>query len=502
MKLPRPALAFLSEGRLSLSGPRFVHIGLLWVAVGLIGCAVSPSIAPPDLQAVGGSFRQAAPAASEAVDAALWRGFGDPVFQGLIAQAQAANLDVRIAQQRVRQARAGSTAAASRLLPTVAATGSVSDQRTGLPDAIKRGAPDTRAIRGALDLGWELDVFGAARAAADAAELDALVAEDGVAAAQWLASTEVARQYIVWQGARLRLQQLQALLQAQQETERLTRSRQNDGLASRFDVTRAAGEVQNLAAQLPALRTLVAVTESQIGVLLGRSPSQPLPVLDLQGAPVLPSVPLLRAGQPIELLQRRPDLRVAEKQLLAETARLRESRADLWPRFFLSAVLGQQDLRLNLLDLSPVRYSNVALAFTAPIFNAGRLRAAVERQSARERAATLQYERAVLGALQDVENSLVSLAQERARSTALAATVTSRREGLRNAQSLHREGQIDLLQLLDAQRGRIAAELAATDSHTQLALGAVQLVKALGGGWQWADAAVSNEPGKPVTPTP
>jgi outer membrane protein TolC len=168
---------------------------------------------------------------------------------------------------------------------------------------------------------------------------------------------------------------------------------------------------------------------------------------------------------------------------LAEAARLRESQADQWPRLILGAVLGQQDLRLNGLNLAPARYSNVALAFSAPLFNAGRLRAAVERQSARERMATLQYERAVIGALHDVENSLVALDRERERSALLAAAVDSRREGLRHAQSLLREGQIDLLQLLDAQRGLIAAELAATDSRTQLALGAVQLVKALGGGW-------------------
>jgi NodT family efflux transporter outer membrane factor (OMF) lipoprotein len=499
MKMANPRVGLILSTR---GSSRIVNISALLLAVALVGCASTAPPAPPDVKAAGANFRQAEPAGSEALDAATWRGFGDPVLEGLIAQARAANLDVRIAQQRVRRARAGSTAAASRLLPTVTATGSVSDQRTGLPDEIKRGSPDIRAIRGAIDLSWELDVFGAARAAADAAELDALAADAGVAAAQWLASTEVARQYIVWQGARLRLQQLQALLQAKQETERLTRSRQTNGLATRFDVARAAGEVQNLAAQLPPLQTLVAVTESQIHVLLGASPSQPLPALTLKGAPALPQVPLLSAGQPIELLQRRPDLRVAQQQLLAEAARLRESQADLWPRFFLSAVLGQQYLRLNLLDLSPVRYSNVALAFTAPIFNAGRLRAAVERQSARERTATLQYERAVLGALQDVENSLVSLAQERVRSAALAAAVISRREGLSHAQSLHREGQIDLLQLLDAQRGLISAELAATDSHTQRALGAVQLVKALGGGWHTADTAASAAAVEPTTSTP
>jgi NodT family efflux transporter outer membrane factor (OMF) lipoprotein len=398
---------------------------------------------------------------------------------------------VRIAQQRVRQARAGSAAAASRLLPTVALTGSVSDQRTGMPDEVKRGLPDARAIRGAIDIGWEVDLSGAARAAADAAELDALAADAGVQTAQWLASTEVARQYFLWLGARWRLDQLSALLRAQEGTERLTRNRQASGLASRFDVSRAAGEVQSLAAQLPPLRTLVAVTESQISVLLGSSPSAALPALQATAAampPHLPQVPPLRPGQPIELLQRRPDLQVAQQQLRAEAARLRESQADLWPKFFLAAVLGQQDLRLNGLDFSPARYSNVALAFSAPLFNAGRLRAAVERQSARERSATLQYERAVLGALQDVENSLVALAQERQRAASLSAAVETRREGLRLAQSLHREGQIDLLQLLDAQRGLIAAELALTDSQTQMALGAVQLLKSLGGGWQTADA--------------
>lgn len=467
----------------------------LFFVMTLAACATPPAPSAETVaDAFGPAYRQAPDNGSGAIDAITWRGFGDPVLEELTGQARAANLDVRIAQQRVRQARAGSTAAASRLWPTVAAAASVSDQRTGLPTEVKRGLPDTRALRGAIDLNWELDVFGAARAAADAAELDALAADAGVATAQWLASTEVARQYIVWQGARLRLQQLQALLQAQQDTERLTRSRQAEGLASRFDVSRATGEVQSLAAQLPPLRTLVSVTEAQINLLLGLSPSIALPVLGAQRAPLLPDVPLFTPGQPVELLQRRPDLRVAQQQLLAEAARLRESQADQWPRFFLAAVVGQQDLRLNGLDLSPARYSNVALAFTAPLFNAGRLRAAVERQSARERAATLQYERAVLGALQDVENSLVALARERERSVALTAAVDSQREGLRHAQSLYREGQIDLLQLLDAQRGLIAAELAATDSHTQRALGAVQLVKALGGGWYTAgsvDAAAS-----------
>jgi NodT family efflux transporter outer membrane factor (OMF) lipoprotein len=461
-------------------------MGMLLV---LAGCASPQAPRPPDTSALNPTFRQTPSQTDEALDGVTWRGFGDPVLDNLVAQVRAANLDVRIALQRVRQARAGSTAAASRAWPTVAITGSASDQRSGLPDEVKRGSPDTRALRGALDMGWEIDVFGAARAAADAAERDALAADAGAEATQWLAATEVARQYLLWQGARLRLQQLQAMLQTQQDTERLTRSRQAQGLANAFDVSRAEGEVQTLAAHLPPLHTLVAVSEHQIDLLLGQGPgASQSNWREAATQAQLPTVPVLQPGQPIDLLQRRPDLRAAQQQLMAEAARLRESQAELWPRFFISAVLGRQDLRLNALDLSPVRYSNVALAFTAPLFNAGRLRAAVEQQSARERVATLQYERAVLTALQDVENSLVALAQERDRSTALQLAVQSRRSALRNAESLQREGQIDLLQVLDAQRGLIAAELAVTDSHTQMALGAVQLVKAMGGGWFSAPA--------------
>lgn len=466
----------------------------------LAGCAATPSAAPPDVPVEPTpQFRQST-ATGAAVGATWWQDFEDPVLSALTARSQAANLDVRIAVQRVRQARAGLEAASSRLWPTVSLTGSASDQRTGLPDEVKRGSPDTRALRGAIDLGWEIDVFGAARAGADAAESDARAAEAGAGAAQLLVTTEVARQYIIWQGARARVAKVQSLLKAQADTERLTRSREAAGQASRFDVSRAAAETQALAAQVPPLQSLVAVTEHQLSVLVGANPSQPLPELNALTTAALPVAPQLSPGQPAELLLRRPDLQVAERQWQAETARLRESQADQWPKFFLAAVLGRQDLRLNLLDLSPVRYSNVAVAFTAPLFNAGRLRAAVERQSARERVALLQVERAVLVALQDVENSLVALRGERERDSALRATTELRRTGVRHAESLVREGQIDLLQLLDAQRGLLAAELAAIDSETQIALGTVQLIKAVGGGWspERVNAAVTagmNAPG-------
>ncbi len=422
-------------------------------------------------------------------DAEWWSTFHDPNLVRLISQALASNIDIRVALERVEQARAGSKAIASRTAPTIAATGSVSRSASGLPDDVKRGLPDTRAVRGALDLNWEIDIFGGARAAYEASASDGRAAESGAQAARLLVASEVAHQYFTWQGARARLARLEQLLALQSDLERLVRSRHAGGQASDFDVSRAAGETRALAAQLPPLRTLVSVTENQLAVLLALAPSEAQSLLPNAEPPRLVDAPAVGTGQPVELLKRRPDLVAAEHQMAAEASRLKESQADMLPRFFVAALFGGQDLELNGRDLSPVRYSNLALAFSMPIFNRGRLQALADRQASRQRSAVLQYEKAVLSALEDVENSLVNLQQERLRLTELLEAEALRQTGVKHARSLYREGQIDQLQLLDAQRALVAAELAAVDSRIQQLLAAVQLYKAMGGGWRPAPSA-------------
>lgn len=469
--------------------------------LGIAGCAATaePAHSLAQSHVTADKFRGASEAGTT-FELAWWQRFGDPTLSHLIERALAANLDIRMAVLRVEEARSGLRAIDSRQAPTLGLSASASDQRSGLPSQVKQNSPDVRAYRASVDLSWELDVFGAARAASNAAQFDAEAAAFGVDSARLLISAEVARQYLVHQGARARLERIQALLQSQADSERLTQSREAAGQASRFDVSQAAAETAALSAQLPPLRALIATTEHQLALLLGRSASAVLEGLKATAPARLPEVPMLAAGQPVELLSRRPDLRAAERQLAAASARVRESQADLLPKFFLAALLGGEDLRLNMLDLSPVRYSNVALAFTMPIFNAGRLQAAVDRQSARERIAALSYEQRVLSAVQEVESSLVVLAEERTRLAAIDQTLALRRTGFRHAESLHREGQIGMLPLLDAQRNVIAAEIAAIESRTQLALNAVQLFKSMGGGWRVAAeaGARASEPPAPM----
>lgn len=444
----------------------------------LVACAGTPLksgvvLSPAYQQPVDGAA---------AVTGDWWRVFNDPTLDQLIVRGLAGNHDARLTLARVQQAKAGTTAAQSRLLPSLALTGSQSDSRTGLPPPYKNGSPDTQSTRVALDLNWELDLFGAARAARRAAGSDLLVAEAGIDGTRLLVSSEIARQYFILRGARERLLLLDDILGTLRKTEELTRKRFAAGMASELDVELASGERLNTEALQPQLQTLVVATQARLSVLMGQDPSQPgaVPAAALGAwpdpGPVAP-------GQPVELLARRPDLRAAEQQLAAESDRLKEARLNYLPRFFLNAVFGGQDLTLNSIALAPVRYSNVALAFSAPLFN-GRVRAGIEAQTAREQQALINYEKLILTAVEEVEVSLAALSDERRRSGLLTAVATARHKALGHGESLYRAGQIDLLQLQTLQRAALAADQTLVESEAQRALNTIQLHKALGGSWQ------------------
>jgi outer membrane protein TolC len=282
---------------------------------------------------------------------------------------------------------------------------------------------------------------------------------------------------------------VQALADAQRETATRVASRQREGQASAFDLDRARAEADAFDAQVPPLHTLVGVSQSHLAVLLGRNPSRRL--VDDSAAFAWPAMREVATGQPSDLLGRRPDLIAAESRFAAETLRGAQARAQWWPKLFLSALFGSEDLQLNALNLAPVHFSNVALALAAPVFNAGRIDAGIRAQSARAEEALLAWQKAVLVAVQEVEDSLLVRNEEAARAGALARTADHRRHSLQRAQSLQREGQVDLLVLLDVQRSVLSSELALSDSRLQQALADVQLYKALGGCFASAAAATS-----------
>jgi NodT family efflux transporter outer membrane factor (OMF) lipoprotein len=454
------------------------------LVVTILSACSAPTLRPPSPSvplAATFSNGPASAMAAPALDDAWWDGFGDPTLTRLVREALSANQDVAMALQRVAQARGGADAQGSRLWPTVGVQGSASSSQSGVPEPVKQGMPDTRALRAGIDVAWEIDLAGGVRAARDAAQADAQAAAAGVTGARLLVASEVGRQYFVLRSAEEQLRIVLALAAAQRQTAVRVESRLREGQASAFDLDRARAEADVLDAQVPPLRTLAGVTQTKLAVLLGRNPSAR--VVEADNAFAWPAARAIAAGQPSELLRRRPDLVAAEARVSAEALRTAEARAQWWPKLFLSALVGREDLRLNALDLAPVHFSNVALAFATPIFNAGRIDAGIRVQSARADEALVAWQKAVLVAVQEVEDSLLVRSQEAERNAALALTVEHRRRSLQRAESLQREGQIDLLALLDVQRSVLASELALSDSRLQQALADVQLYKALGGGY-------------------
>ncbi len=464
--------------------PLFPRRSLSLLAAGILlsACASTP---PKPAVALSPGFAAAAGDQGVSTPADWWHVFNDPALDRMIARGLASNHDTRLALSRVQMARAGVTANQSRLLPGLALTGSHADSRSGLPPPYKNGEPDVRSDRIGAELSWEIDLFGAARAARRAARHDLLAAEAGIDGTRLLVSGEIARQYYTLRAARERLALLDGILDTLRKTEALMRKREAAGLASPFDVELASGERLNAEALQPQLSTLVAATQARLAVLLGQSPGQPLPELDdLPAAAAWPDPGAPATGQPVDLLSRRPDLRAAEQQLAAESERLREARSQYLPKVFLSAVFGSQDLTINKIALSPVRYSNVAAAFSAPLFAGGRIRAGIEAQSAREQQALIQYEKLILTAVEEVEVSLAAVSDERRRVAMLSAAATARHRALKHGESLYRAGQIDLLQLQTLQRAALAADQSRVESEAQRVLNTIRLHQSLGGGWQ------------------
>jgi NodT family efflux transporter outer membrane factor (OMF) lipoprotein len=440
----------------------------------------------------------AAGASQSEPEVAWWESYGDPVLTGLIRRAASENRDVRIAAQRVLAARAGETISRSSLFPSIGLSAHASNQTTGYDEATRRILLDQKSANAGLDVSWEVDLSGRLRAGARAAAADTIATEHGARGVRLLVMTDVATHYFTLVGAQRQLETVRAIVAAQDETLRLVTARQRVGLATAFDVERAQTDASRAHAAIPPLETLVAVSRHRIAVLIGDQAGN--------AASIVPSTadidaPSARPGQPAELLERRPDLLALKAQVDAANARRQQAQAEWFPRLFLGALFGSENVQLNGNSVGSARYTSVAGLLAMPLFNAGRTRSINEISEANQRESVLRYEDGIVHALEDVENALVTLSQERRRSQDLQTAASSAEAALGRAQSLYDRGQIDLLPLLDAQRARLGVRMGANDSRTQLLLDSVRLYKSLGGGWQAFEPAT--QPASAAsTPTP
>jgi multidrug efflux system outer membrane protein len=471
-----------------------------WAVLGCVAvlssCTVGPTYRPP-IPAVPTTWSEAQEGSVSTQPAPLtqwWSTFNDALLTTLITRAVASNLDLRLAMARVHEARAVRSVVAPDSQPQVAASGAYTRLRRSTNTVSLPTDPASASLANLLardsdlfqigfDARWELDLFGGVRRAVEAAEadIDAALAEYQTVLVTLLG--EVARNYLELRGAQAQLAITRDNLAAQQDTLDLLRIRFQAGLSSDLDVARAEAQVATTASQIPAFGSQVRQAIHRLGVLLGQEPGTLLTALS-STAHLPPPPPEVAVGLPAELLQRRPDIRRAERALAAATARIGVAAADLYPRLALTGMLGLQSMQLADLPQTASQFWSFGPTIRWPIFDAGRIRANMRVQDARQEQALIRYEQTVLTALEDVENALVAYRQEQVRQRSLTAAVQAHQRAVALANELYTKGLADFLNVLEAQRLLLAAESQLAQSNTAQSSHAVALYKALGGGWE------------------
>lgn len=416
-----------------------------------------------------------------------WASFKDPELASLIRHAVDGNLDLQLAVARVKEARAARGVARSRLFPSLGAGASATHNRQRVlgtsPAGVRAAQVEFDNFEGSVDANWELDVFGRIRSGVRAASADAAATEEARRDVLVSLLGEVGRTYAELRGLQLRLAIANKNIRTQQETVEVTQARSKAGLATDLDVERALAQLETTRSVVPALQSGIQAEIHRLSVLVGRDPDALSTELTAD-APVPVTPPEVPVGLPSELLERRPDIRRSEAEIAAATARVREAKAEYFPRFVLLGTAGRQASELHDITLGVGNFFSVGPAISLPIFTGGRIRSNIRVQDARMQQAVIRYRSAVLSALEETEDALVNYSNEQSRRERLESAVEANEEAVKLSNVRYRAGLTDFLSVLDAQRELYANEDLLAQSRTAQTVDLIGLYKALGGGWQ------------------
>jgi multidrug efflux system outer membrane protein len=459
-------------------------------AVVASACSFAPAYIRPDA-GVPGEYRLAKPGETASIaDLPWWQTFKDPVLQDLIREALAANQDLALATARVAESRALVGIARADLFPQVSAE-VVGGYGQPVSDKIVDGKPQARF---ALDAGvsWELDLWGRVRNGRDAAIADLLATEDGRHAVVLSLVSGVAQAYLELRALDLQLEIARSNTETRRGTLELFEARAKGGVASDLEVEQARADLAVTMAAIPQTEMLIWMKEGELSVLLGRAPGPILRGAALVDTPVLPELP---AGVPAQLLQRRPDVLAAEQGIVAAGRRVGVAVAERFPALNLAGIIGLQARTVADVFNPAALAWNTAGSLFAPIFEGGRLASAEEASRARLEQSIAAYRKAVEVALREVSDASIGTIKLRDVRAARQTEVTASARASKLAMSRYQGGVSSYLEVLDAQRRLFDSQLnLAVATRDELAA-AVQLYRALGGGWQQPAPA-------PEAPTP
>lgn len=460
----------------------------------LLACAMGPNYSRPDIS-TSDSFRMAEEPKDlpSLANIPWWELYQDEELQRLIRIALEENKDLKRAVASIDEFQARLYTARMDFSPQLSATGNLPVARLGGVTFPGFPSPFAHYVQGSLS--WEMDIWGRIRRANEASLADLLAREETRRAVTLQIVGGVAQSYFDLRQFDMQLEIAKRTLLAWEESVRIGQARLRQGLINKLDVDQFEAERENAAARIAELKRQVIQKENELSVLLGRNPSQIARGRSLTEQIMPPVVP---AGLPSELLQRRPDVVQAEQQLVAATARIGVAKAERFPKLSLTGLLGVASPTLTDFISPGTSFGLLAPVLTGPLLNAQTLGFQQKAVEAQARQAVAQYEQTVLVAFREVEDALVGVSTAREQAAAQERQVNSLRSALHLANLRYKGGLANYLDVLIAQRSLFVTELALADTHRLHLVSVVQLYKALGGGWSPGEAGRE----RPASPGP
>ena len=444
------------------------------------GCATGPDYKRPEIAAPE-SWRTAESATNSMGTWAWTELYRDPVLTNLIATALTNNKDLQMAAARVEEALGSAGIQRAAFFPALNGSADYSTARAGNIPPLPGAEADQYNVFGQLS--YELDIWGRVRRLNESARAQLLASEEGRKAVELGLVSSVASSYFNLRALDRQLEIARSTLTSRSNALELTRIKFNDGqgIVSELDVAQAQTQVASAQSAIASLQRQVALSENALSLLLG---SNPIEIPRGQALAEQWQPDALPAGLPSDLLLRRPDVRSAEQQLVAANANIGVARAAYFPAISLTGALGfQSDDLGDLFDAGLSKAWSFTPSITAPIFQAGRIRAGVRVAEAKRKGALASYEKAIQTAFREVDDALVSIARIREQLVADEAVVTAEQRRLELSTLRYEGGVASYSDVLDAQRYLFSAELTAVQTRNALLAATVQLYKALGGGW-------------------
>ena len=498
-------------GRKSL---RAKGAALALFALGIAGCKSGPDYHPPELDlppsfdnsaagpTTGPATRPTSTAPVRAVDLARWwNSLDDPVLNSLVDRAIRGNFDLKIAVARVQEAREfeitveGGTFPLGRFasldFSATAARGTGNNATRGRTTPALQAGTITSGLEQAthaigVDAAWEIDLFGRYDRLAEAAGADTQAVVEATNDVLVTLAADVVRAYVEVRSAQFRLEITLQNVESQRRSYDLVRERLNQGVGTDLDVALAERQLDTTLARVRPLEAAIAAAQRRVAVLLGQYPEELRAELTRPAA--LPATPpRVATGMPVELLRRRPDVRRAERQLAASTARIGVATADLYPKLALTAGAGMQGQGLGITPVESHHIYSIGPTVYWPMLDFGRLEAIVLSQDYRTRQLLYAYQKAVITAVQEVDDALTNYAAEQDRLAELSAAVAASTRAAGLAQQRYENGLTDFLNVLDAQRQVYELQDQYAVAQEIVARQFILLSKALGGGWEGYD---------------